>query len=143
MPATSEIISESRKMIDETANVKRRPKTKDLLARERIEQGQVLPPMHLSTRKRLRTNSVGQVRQSMSTITNAVVSGRLDHDVGRSLIWMLTQIVNTLKAEREDKELLHALDRLQEASARLEKLGMANVIDMNEIRRAVGHSHGI
>lgn len=142
MPETSEIAKDSRAKIDEAAKTQRRPKTKDLLARERVAQGQVLPPMHLSTHKRLKTHTVGQVRQSMSTVTNAVVRGDLDHDVGRSLIWMLTQIVNALKAEREDEILRTALDRLQEATGRLEKLGMANVIDMDEVRRAVGQYNG-
>ncbi|MBF9058778.1 hypothetical protein HKCCSP123_06235 [Rhodobacterales bacterium HKCCSP123] len=141
MPETSEIIAQSRATIDEHAK-KGRPKTKDVVARERIAQGQVLPPMFLQRTHRIRTNTIADCRRAISTITNAVVSGNLDHDVARSVVWMITQVINALKAQREDEALRGALDRLQEATKRLEKLGMANVIDIDEVRRAVGQSNG-
>lgn len=140
MPEDAEVIRTSVARIDEArkdAERRGRPKTKDMLARERVKQGQVLPPLHMQGRDRLRTRTIGQCRESMTSVTNAVAGGALDVDVGMNLIKMIKAIVETLKAEREDDLVRASLDRLDTAVQKLEAAGLGDIVDMGQIRASL------
>lgn len=113
-----------------------RPSTKAKVVEARLAQGQVLPPVAMR-RDRLRSRTIGQCRESMTSVTNACARGELDVDVGEKLIKMLRAVVQTLKDEREDELVRASLERLDGAVRRLEAAGAGDLLDLSAIRASL------